>query len=48
MEQIFHPISGESGYFATEMEKILIDAILNDYSNQLVVQSSANCRGVGE
>ena len=45
MEKIFHPVSGESGYFTTEQEKVLIDAIIQDYNNQLVV-TSANGRGV--
>lgn len=44
MEKIFHPVSGESGYFTTEQEKVLIDAIIHDYNNQLVV-TSADCRG---
>ena len=44
MESMIHPISGEHGYFASEKEKVLIDAILCDYSmNQLV--TSANGRG---
>ena len=49
MDKIFHPVSGENGYFCTEQEKILSDAILSDYSmNQLVSQeASANGRGVG-
>jgi hypothetical protein len=48
MEKIFHPVSGEEGYFATEKEKNLIDAVLTDYAiNQLVVtESSAVGRGV--
>lgn len=48
MNKIFHPVSGESGYFCTESEKILIDAVLTDYyMNQLVVQeSSRSARGV--
>ena len=48
MDKIFHPVSGENGYFCTEQEKVLIDAILHDYSmNQLVIQeTSANGRGV--
>ena len=47
MEYIVHPISGEKGYFASEEEKVLIDAILVDYSvNQLVVTSRE--RGVGK
>lgn len=46
MDKIFHPVSGEEGYFATEKEKILIDTILKDYCmNQLV--TSAKGRGVG-
>ena len=47
MKQIVHPASGEIGYFVTEQEKVLIDAILTDYSmNQLV--TSADGRGVSE
>ena len=47
MNKILHPVSGESGYFCTETEKVLIDAILNDYRmNQLVLQeSSRSARG---
>ena len=46
MEKICHPISGESGYFATEKEKVLIDAIIHDYSMNQLVLTSANGRGV--
>lgn len=49
MERINHPISGESGYFATNEEKVLIDAIIQDFSvNQLVIQESSrsDVRGV--
>ena len=48
MDKIFHPVSGEHGYFCSETEKVLIDAILTDYSvNQLVIQeSSRSARGV--
>lgn len=45
MDKIYHPVSGESGYFCTEQEKVLIDAMIVDYSNQLVV-TSADGRGV--
>ena len=45
MEKILHPVSGESGYFTTEQEKVLIDAIIQDSMNQLVV-TSADGRGV--
>ena len=41
MEFLLHPISGEKGYFATEKEKVLIDAIISDYSNQFILQSSS-------
>ena len=45
MEKIYHPVSGQTGYFCTEKEKTLIDAVLTDYAiNQLVV-TSANGRG---
>ena len=50
MESILHPISGENGYFCSEKEKILIDAIIQDFSiNQLVVHESSrnHVRGVG-
>lgn len=47
MEKIYHPVSGESGFFCSEKEKILVDAILVDYSNQLVVtDASLSQRGV--
>ena len=48
MERIFHPVSGESGYFTTEQEKVLIDAIIHDYNNQLVVTSADGRGGVNE
>lgn len=41
MDLISHPISGEKGYFCTEREKVLIDAILCDYSSQFVLNSSS-------
>lgn len=49
MKKIFHPVSGEEGYFCSEQEKVLIDAVLNDYyMNQLVTNESStvNSRGV--
>lgn len=48
MEKFIHPVSGEKGYFCSEKEKTLIDAILVDFSvNQLVIQSSSrSARGV--
>ena len=43
MEKIIHPFSGEKGYFTTEKEKILIDAIIQDFSvSHLVTHSSRN------
>lgn len=49
MESIIHPISGENGYFCSEKEKTLIDAVLVDFVvNQSVLQvSSHDVRGVG-
>ena len=49
MQSIIHPISGENGYFCSEKEKILIDAILVDYRmNQLVTTSQSMRGGVDE
>lgn len=47
MENIIHPVSGEQGYFCSLKEKILIDAIIQDFNSvNLVVQSSrSNVRG---
>lgn len=49
MESITHPVSGENGYFCSEREKTLIDAVLVDFVvNQSILQvSSADGRGVG-
>lgn len=32
MDSISHPISGEHGYFCSELEKKVIDAIINDFN----------------
>ena len=41
LHRIFEPISGEEGYFCSESEKAVIDAILSDFQNKhLVVTSS--------
>lgn len=45
MEQIIHPVSGVTGYFATEQEKVLIDAILKDFSMNHLVTTSPHVRG---
>ena len=47
MEKIFHPVSGEKGYFATEQEKTLIDAVILDFKINQLVTASADSRGVG-
>lgn len=46
MEKICHPISGETGYFASEKEKLLIDTVLKDYVINQLVLTSADGRGV--
>ena len=49
MESIYHPVSGEQGFFCSLKEKVIIDAILIDSSSQLILEnktSSANARGV--
>ena len=49
MYSIIDPTSGEKGFFCSESEKVLIDAILVDFSNKnsLVVQdTSSDARGV--
>ena len=47
MHSIYEPISGEKGYFCSEIEKTWIDAIIVVYSkNQSVLQeSSRSARG---
>ena len=47
MERIYHPVSGEKGYFATEQEKVLIDAVLIDFKTNQLVVASADSRGAG-
>lgn len=49
MNKIFHPVSGEEGYFCSEQEKIVIDAILYDWNsrNQLVTNESSTVEGRG-
>ncbi len=32
MDKVLHPVSGESGYFCSELEKTVIDAIINDFN----------------
>lgn len=49
MDTVYHPVSGEKGFFCSELEKTLIDAIISDYSmNHLVRTTSANGRGVAD
>lgn len=45
MEKILHPISGETGYFASEKEKILIDTVLKDFVLNQLFLTSHNVRG---
>ena len=45
MQSIIHPVSGETGYFCSEKEKILIDAILVDYRMNHLVTASQSMRG---
>ena len=47
MESIIHPISGEKGYFTTEAEKNIIQAILFEHKKQPLLTSS-DARGVGQ
>ena len=47
MEKICHPISGETGYFASEKEKLVIDTVLKDFVLNQLVLTSADGRGVG-
>ena len=46
MDKIIHPISGETGYFASEKEKLLIDTVLKDFVLNQLVLTSADGRGV--
>ena len=45
MNKILHPVSGESGYFCSEREKVLIDAVLKDFVVNQLVLTSADGRG---
>ncbi len=31
MEKIFHPVSGEKGFFCTETEKEMIDSVISTF-----------------
>ena len=42
MESIIHPQTGEHGYFCTCKQKVLIDAIVNDFNNQHILQSASH------
>lgn len=45
MIDIIHPVSGEHGYFCTNQEKEVIDAIISDFRSKHLVVTSADCRG---
>ena len=40
MERIIHPQTGENGYFCTCKQKALVDALVSNFSSQLLLQSS--------
>ena len=40
MDTILHPITGEQGYFCSNKEKTLIDAILNDFNQSILIPHS--------
>lgn len=48
MDKVIHPVSGEHGYFCTETEKSLIDAVLKDFVVSQLVVTSTDSRGVVE
>ena len=48
MDYINHPVSGEKGYFCTEKEKTLIDAILIDFKMNQLVTTSSQAGGVAD
>ena len=51
MDKILHPVSGENGYFCSEKEKTLIDAVLKDFiisQSVLQVSSRSSVRGVSD
>lgn len=39
MEKIFNPVNGENGYFISEQEYVVINAILQEYSMNHIVHS---------
>ena len=48
MEKMIHPVSGEKGFFTSENEKAIIDAVFNVNINQLLLDTSSDARGVGQ
>ena len=47
MYKIFDPISGEKGFFCSQSEKALIDAVLIDYQERQLVTTPSES-GVDE
>ena len=39
MERIIHPISGEEGFFCTNRQKILIEAIIQNFNQDFLPRS---------
>ena len=48
MELIYHPVSGEKGFFCTNREKVLIDAIIRDFSMNHLVTTPERSSGANE
>ena len=45
MERITHPVTGEQGFFCSNGDKLLIDAILNDFSQSVLRLPHSEVRG---
>lgn len=48
MESIFHPVSGEKGFFCTETEKEMIDSVISTFlsDDQSSTPTASMGRGV--
>ena len=42
MQTIINPQTGEKGFFCTYRQKVLIDAIVSDFNNQHILQSTSH------
>ena len=45
MDKILHPVSGEKGYFCTELEKEVIDVALEEFRATLYGNSPSSQSG---